>query len=94
MQKLSEYHQPVTKKRWRTAAIVAGIVGIGGFASFAVIGQSAPPNIQALDIASEPLYAATQGDKPTLALALSVEFPTVGARPLHNPPEAQQTMFQ
>ncbi len=85
MQKLSENHQPVTKKRWRTAAIVAAIVGIGGFASFAVIGQSAPPNIQALDIASEPLYAATQGDKPALALALSVEYPTVGAQYVDQP---------
>lgn len=85
MQKLSENHQPVTKKRWRTAAIVTGIVGIGGFASFAVIGQSAPPNIQALDIASEPLYAATQGDKPALALALSVEYPTVGAQYVDQP---------
>lgn len=68
------------RKRWHIAAMAVGILGVGGLASFAVIGQSAPPNIQKLNIASVPLYAATQGDKPALALALSVEFPTVGAQ--------------
>jgi type IV pilus assembly protein PilY1 len=32
-----------------------------------------------------PLYSATQGDKPALALALSVEFPTVGAQYVDQP---------
>ena len=39
--------------------------------------QVAIPRIQ---LSSDPLYAASGGDKPALALALSVEFPTVGAQ--------------
>ena len=74
---------------WRKQKLIplaaTAFLGIGVLASFAVIGQSAPPNIQKLNIASVPLYAATQGDKPTLALALSVEFPTVGAQYVDQP---------
>lgn len=52
-----------------------------GLGSFVVaFGEPAAPNIKPVNIASIPLYSATQGDKPTLALALSVEFPTVGAQ--------------
>ena len=58
-----------------TALMLAGL-GIYGF----VVAQTSPPNIKSVNIASVPLYAATQGDKPNMALALSVEFPTVGAQ--------------
>ena len=85
MQANLEKSKSVASKRWRLAAVTTGIVLGGGFASFAVIGQSGPPNIQKLDIASVPLYASTQGDKPALALALSVEFPTVGAQYVDQP---------
>ncbi|MGE8201463.1 MAG: pilus assembly protein PilY, partial [Variovorax sp.] len=47
--------------------------------SFAAISSTAP-NIKAIALASDPLYATTSGDKPVLALALSVEYPTVGAQ--------------
>jgi len=47
--------------------------------SFAGISSTAP-NIKAIALASDPLYATTSGDKPVLALALSVEYPTVGAQ--------------
>lgn len=80
----SSHHSSLCK-RWHIAIIAAGIIGVGGLTSFAVIGQNAPPNIQKLNIASVPLYAATQGDKPALALALSVEFPTVGAQYVDQP---------
>jgi type IV pilus assembly protein PilY1 len=47
-----------------------------------LLAQSAPsaPNIPPVVLSSDPLYATTTGDKPALALALSVEFPTVGAQ--------------
>jgi type IV pilus assembly protein PilY1 len=44
------------------------------------ISQVAPPNIRAVDLTADPLYAQGSGQKPTLTLALSVEFPTVGAQ--------------
>lgn len=62
------------------------ILGLGAFGvlagvvAFHVISQPAPPNIAPVHLSSVPLYAATPGDKPALALALSVEFPTVGAQ--------------
>ncbi|RRD57864.1 pilus assembly protein PilY [Comamonadaceae bacterium OH2545_COT-014] len=56
-----------------------------GVLSFSVMGRIAPPDIPPITIASVPLYAATQGDKPALALALSVEYPTVGAQYVDQP---------
>ncbi|MET3913642.1 type IV pilus assembly protein PilY1 [Variovorax sp. OAS795] len=48
--------------------------------SFVVNSQTSAPAFKAISLSSDPLYATTSGDKPTLALALSVEFPTVGAQ--------------
>jgi type IV pilus assembly protein PilY1 len=50
-----------------------------------VIGQSqtAPP--PTVSLAAEPLYARGARAKPTLTLALSVEFPTVGAQYVSTP---------
>ena len=39
-----------------------------------------PPDIAPVALAAEPLYAQGSGQKPTLTLALSVEYPTVGAQ--------------
>lgn len=80
-------------KRHFIQAIISGIFIIGGFASFAVIGQASPPPFKAVNIASVPLYAATQGDKPTLALALSVEFPTVGAQYVSTPGGTEDSSY-
>jgi len=49
-------------------------------ASFFAISQTAPASNPLISLASEPLYAKGTRDKPTLTLALSVEFPTVGAQ--------------
>lgn len=38
------------------------------------------PKIKDVELSSIPLYAAGTGEKPTLTLALSVEYPTVGAQ--------------
>jgi type IV pilus assembly protein PilY1 len=49
-------------------------------ASFLAISQASPPAIPAVVLSADPLYAAANGDKPAMALALSVEYPTVGAQ--------------
>lgn len=41
-------------------------------------GATTPPSMPAVSLANEPLYARGVRAKPTLTLALSVEFPTVG----------------
>lgn len=56
-----------------TAPLVLGV-------SFLAFSSATAPNIPAIVLSSDPLYAAATGDKPVLALALSVEFPTVGAQ--------------
>lgn len=48
--------------------------------SLIAVGQSSPPSIAAITLSADPLYTPSAADKPALALALSVEFPTVGAQ--------------
>ena len=66
-------HKPFRWAAFATVPLVAAI-------SFFAVGQVSPPVIPLVTLATEPLYAATTSDKPTLALALSVEYPTVGAQ--------------
>lgn len=69
------------KLRWvRQRWILWLIVPIITTVSFMAVSQSAAPNIPAIALSADPLYATATGDKPALALALSVEFPTVGAQ--------------
>lgn len=58
-----------------------GLLAIGGILVVVgvVVGQSTAPAIPTVALSSEPLYARGFRAKPTLTLALSVEFPTVGA---------------
>lgn len=70
----------LTKK----AAAVLGLAAVG-VGSFFAIAQSSPPSIPAINLSAEPLYAIGTRDKPTLTLALSVEFPTVGAQYVNSP---------
>ena len=49
-------------------------------AATATLVAGAPALIPKIQISSDPLYAASGGDKPAMTLALSVEFPTVGAQ--------------
>lgn len=53
--------------------------------SFVAFGTGSPPVIPAVNLSADPLYASAGGDKPLLALALSVEFPTVGAQYVQTP---------
>ncbi|VTU33759.1 Tfp pilus assembly protein, tip-associated adhesin PilY1 [Variovorax sp. PBS-H4] len=48
--------------------------------SVAVRSQTVAPAIPQVSLSSDPLYATASGDKPTMALALSVEWPTAGAQ--------------
>ncbi|MBY0455298.1 MAG: pilus assembly protein PilY [Burkholderiaceae bacterium] len=66
-----------------SAKIIAIIFAIFSIAyGFYSISQSTPvaPNIAPVTLAADPLYAQGSGQKPTLTLALSVEFPTVGGQ--------------
>lgn len=53
--------------------------------TFIVRSQTAAPAIPPVALPTTPLYASSAGDKPTLSLALSVEYPTVGAQYLDQP---------
>jgi len=67
--------------RWlRHNALVLLAVPLVATVSFLALSQSTAPSIPAIALSADPLYASTGGDKPVLALALSVEYPTVGAQ--------------
>ena len=69
----------LTPKKLSTWLACAALLPIAAIALL-VHGQAAPPNIPAVALANEPLYAAATIDKPAMVLALSVEYPTVGAQ--------------
>ena len=61
--------------RWvLMGALLALVTGT----AFWVRSQTTAPSIPSIGLTGAPLYSTTTGDKPTMALALSVEFPTVG----------------
>lgn len=62
-------------KRWLWAMVPLA-AGVSLFA----VSQTGPLSYPPVNLANEPLYAAQVTDKPAMALALSVEFPTVGAQ--------------
>ena len=64
------------RKKWVQLGIVMGALSVAAL----VISQTAPPAIPAVNLSVDPLFAAASGDKPVIALALSVEYPTVGAQ--------------
>ncbi len=76
---------PTSRVRWLPTrrfgvGLLALIPAMAVVVSFTASSQSAPPAFRSIALASDPLYATTSGDKPALALALSVEYPTVGAQ--------------
>jgi type IV pilus assembly protein PilY1 len=64
--------------RLRSIALAAGLCAAAVGTALVAIGQDVSA-FKLTALSSEPLYAAGAGQKPTLTLALSVEFPTVGA---------------
>jgi type IV pilus assembly protein PilY1 len=71
------------------AAVLASVACVRLMA----LAAGAPPPIPALDLASIPLMAVSAGDKPTMALALSVEYPTVGAQYMPEGSSAQNPLY-
>ncbi|WP_418118464.1 pilus assembly protein [Variovorax sp. 350MFTsu5.1] len=68
-------------KRPRVLAQLALPLAAAALLAVSIAGsRTTAPDIRPIALASEPLYATTSGDKPALTLALSVEFPTVGAQ--------------
>ena len=81
------HQQPAEEKNWKPLLpssprswLAWGILPIAAITSLVAYGTGTPPSIPAINLATEPLYAAVTVDKPTMALALSVEYPTVGAQ--------------
>jgi type IV pilus assembly protein PilY1 len=66
----------------RVLALTLPVIAV---VSFFAIADPTPPSIPSVSLAPEPLYAKGTRDKPTLTLALSVEFPTVGAQYVNTP---------
>ena len=68
----------VFHKHWLATLVLA----LATLVTVIVVGQTTAtaPSIPAISLSTDPLFAATGGDKPVIALALSVEFPTVGAQ--------------
>ncbi len=64
----------------RQSWIPWAVIPVAAVVSFLAISGASAPSIPAIALSADPLYASTSGDKPTMALALSVEFPTVGAQ--------------
>src|SRR5450830_1452380 len=62
------------------AAASLALLGAGLGLSWLAHSTSTAPAYPAIALSSTPLYATTPIDKPSLALALSVEYPTVGAQ--------------
>jgi type IV pilus assembly protein PilY1 len=79
--------------KWRAPLISLIALGLASTAAFLVYSQSTPPSIPAINLATDPLFAASSGDKPVIALALSVEFPTVGAQYVDQPRQASDATY-
>lgn len=80
-------HHRIFEQRGRVKASMLVWLGlpVAIAASFIALSQTSPPAIPAVSLSPEPLYASGTRAKPTLTLALSVEFPTVGAQYVNTP---------
>ena len=64
---------PLSWLAWSALPLVLG----GSLVAFSA---GPPPSYPAVNLATDSLYSAATVEKPALALALSVEFPTVGSQ--------------
>lgn len=74
---MKQHMQIDNKPNWLRRSMW-GIIPLFGVVSFYAISQVVSP--LAINLSAEPLYIKGTGAKPTISLALSVEFPTVGAQ--------------
>ena len=65
-------------RAWLLAATACA--ALGTLAVQPAAAQSSAADVLPAEIATTPLYEAMAGDRPTISLALSVEYPTVGAQ--------------
>ncbi|MDM0019953.1 pilus assembly protein [Variovorax saccharolyticus] len=85
-------HPRLWSGRQRVFAMVAlPLVSLA--VAMSAMSDGAPKAFQSIALSSDPLYAATSGDKPALALALSVEFPTVGAQYVRGPQDSTDDTY-
>ena len=76
-----KFLRPLQAKGVKLACwVVVGMASM--FSMLSSTAQAAPPTVA---LAADPLYATASVDKPAMVLALSVEFPTVGAQYVKNP---------
>ncbi|MBK4736006.1 pilus assembly protein [Noviherbaspirillum pedocola] len=71
--------------RRHPARAIAALLAPAGTAALIALGAPTPPAIPPVNLSSTPLFAKGQQVKPTVTLALSVEFPTVGLEYLGTP---------
>ncbi len=67
------------KSRFARWSAYLGVPLAVAFTAYSISQVNTAPDISPVELAADPLYAQGTGQKPTLTLALSVEFPTVGA---------------
>lgn len=66
---------------FRSSAFRLGLLALAGVTLFGVVGvRSAPTPPPDIALSPDPLYSKGLDARPTMTLALSVEFPTVGAQ--------------
>ncbi len=66
-------------KKWIKGLVLTGVALVGAFGVYhAIKAAGSPAAFKPIVLPAEPLYLTGTGVKPTLSLALSVEFPTVG----------------
>ena len=70
---MARHLRSTTATRWLPPALLLALAG-----SWLAFGQT--PAVRQVQLSAEPLHAGTGGHRPTLTLALSVEYPTVGAQ--------------
>jgi len=67
--------------RRRGHVFVACAIALASVAAMVItFAQTSPPDLPPTTLSNAPLMAVPQGDKPAMVLALSVEYPTVGAQ--------------
>jgi hypothetical protein len=77
------FHTFSIRKAWLFLSAFALV----GAITFVAVGAPSPVSqtFKRIDLSTDPLFAAAGGDKPAITLALSVEFPTVGAQYVASP---------
>ncbi|MDO9402720.1 MAG: PilC/PilY family type IV pilus protein [Polaromonas sp.] len=83
------YHRfPGWLLAWLTALMV-----VAASATALLVERASSPDVAVVHLSSGPLYAPAGGDKAAIALALSVEYPTVGAQYVAQPDQSTDNTY-